>query len=302
MADYGPSLKISKQIHAEKYRLPGESFEQSMHRVAGALSENSNHENKLKDILINQRFLPAGRIQTGAGTNKAVTLYNCFVSGDIADNFTGSNGIMARAAEAAETMRRGGGVGYNFGTLRPRNDTINSLGSPASGPVSFMHIYDAVCKTVSSAGHRRGAQMGVLPVDHPDIEEFLEAKQNDHSLTAFNISIGITDSFMGSLHSSAPFALRFGGKLYREIDARSLWNRIMRSTWDYAEPGVLFIDQINRMNNLWYCENITATNPCSEQPLPAHGACLLGSFNLVKYLKRDAEGNGWAFYWAAYSI
>ena len=296
----GPQLKISKQIHAEKYRLPGESFEQSMHRVASALSENQNHFNNLKDILINQRFLPAGRIQTGAGTNKNVTLYNCFVSGDIADNFTGSSGIMARATEAAETMRRGGGVGYNFGTLRPRNDTINSLGSPASGPVSFMHIYDAVCKTVSSAGHRRGAQMGVLPIEHPDIQEFIEAKQNGHALTAFNISIGVSDRFMASLHTGEPFQLRFGGKDYSRVNSRDLWDSIMRSTWDYAEPGVIFIDQINRMNNLWYCENITATNPCSEQPLPAHGACLLGSFNLVKYLKRDVDTNRWAFNWPAY--
>lgn len=300
MQEYGPTLRISKQIHAEKYRLSGESFEQSMNRVASALSENQAHEVRLKDILINQRFLPAGRIQTGAGTNKNVTLYNCFVSGDIADNFTEKNGIMERALEAAETMRRGGGVGYNFGSLRPSGDLINTLGSRSSGPVSFMHIYDAVCKTVSSAGHRRGAQMGVLPVSHPDIEEFLESKQNDHSLTAFNISVGITDKFMGSLHSGAPFPLEFGRRVYREINSRALWDRIMRSTWDYAEPGVLFIDQINRMNNLWYCENITATNPCSEQPLPAHGACLLGSFNLVKYLKRDVETSGWTFHWASY--
>lgn len=297
---YGPTLKISQQIHQEKYRLPGEDFQGAMNRVAGALSENSTQEQVLRDILLNQRFLPAGRIQTGAGTTKAVTLYNCFVSGDIDDNFTGRNGIMQRATDAAETMRRGGGVGYNFSTLRPRNDTINSLGSPASGPVSFMHIYDAVCKTVSSAGHRRGAQMGVLRVDHPDIEEFIEAKQNDHSLTAFNISVGITDGFMGHLHSSEPFPLKFNGKVHSMVSARDLWDRIMHSTWDYAEPGVIFIDQINRMNNLWYCENISSTNPCSEQPLPAHGACLLGSFNLVSYLKWDAEGSRWAFHWARY--
>lgn len=240
MSAYGPSLRISQQIHQEKYRVPGESFEDSMNQVARALADNSKHEHVLKDILLNQRFLPAGRIQTGAGTSKSVTLYNCFVSGDIGDNFTGTAGIMQRATEAAETMRRGGGVGYNFGTLRPRNSLIESLGSPASGPVSFMHIYDAVCKTVSSAGHRRGAQMGILPVSHPDIEEFIEAKQNDHSLTAFNISIGITDDFMHSLRDGRPYTLKFGGKQYKTVDPKALWEKIMRSTWDYAEPGVIF--------------------------------------------------------------
>jgi len=287
---FGPKLKISQQIHKEKYRLPEESFEQSMIRVASALSDNSVHQRELLEILLNQRFLPAGRIQTGAGSNKAVTLYNCFVSGDINDNFTGPTGIMERATEAAETMRRGGGVGYNFGSLRPRNDLIKSLGSLASGPVSFMHIYDAVCKTVSSAGHRRGAQMGVLPVWHPDILEFVQAKQNDHSLTAFNLSVGITDDFMQALDNKEKFSLKFNGKDYLQVDSVELWNDIMKSTWNFAEPGVIFLDTINHWNNLWYCEYIQTTNPCSEQPLPANGACLLGSFNLVKYVDKNIEG------------
>lgn len=289
---YGPTLKISQQIHQEKYRQPEESFEDSMNRVSSALSDNQSHHNALKEIFLNQRFLPAGRIQTGAGTTKAVTLYNCFVSGDIHDNFTGPSGIMERATQAAETMRRGGGVGYNFGSLRPRNTLINTLNSPASGPVSFMHIYDAVCKTVSSAGHRRGAQMGILPIEHPDILEFVKAKQNDHSLTAFNISVGVSDNFMHHLYTNTPFPLSFGGREYQRIDPVKLWDEIMRSTWDYAEPGVIFLDTINRMNNLWYCETINATNPCSEQPLPANGACLLGSFNLVKYVRRYEDGLG----------
>jgi ribonucleoside-diphosphate reductase alpha chain len=296
---YGPKLRISQQIHQEKYRLPGESFEDSARRVAKAISDNPSHQHQLEDVLLNQRFLPAGRIQTGAGTDKAVTLYNCFVSGDIGDNFTGPGGIMDRATEAAETMRRGGGVGYNFGTIRPRGDTINSLGSVASGPLSFMHIYDAVCKTVSSAGHRRGAQMGILPVDHPDILDFVRAKQNTTDLTAFNISVGITDEFMQCLETGTPFQLKFGGRVYDEIDPKFLWEEIMKSTWDYAEPGVIFFDQINKTNNLWYCEDIKATNPCSEQPLPPNGACLLGSFNLVKYLHRDMF-NELCFNWSGF--
>jgi ribonucleoside-diphosphate reductase alpha chain len=286
---FGPKLKISQQLHSEKYRLPGESFEESMCRIASALSDDGVHEAEFRDCLLNQRFLPAGRIQTGAGSGRAVTLYNCFVSGDIDDNFTGHNGIMQRATEAAETMRRGGGVGYNFGSLRPAGDRITTLGSPASGPVSFMHIYDAVCKTVSSAGHRRGAQMGILPVSHPDIFEFVRAKQNSHALTAFNISVGITDDFMEALINKKPYTLHYKGKDYATIDPSDLWDEIMMSTWDYAEPGVIFLDRINEYNNLWYCENISATNPCSEQPLPPNGACLLGSFNLVKYTKYDHE-------------
>lgn len=194
---------------------------------------------------------------------------------------------MARATEAAQTMRLGGGIGYDFSTLRPRGDMIRKLGSKSSGPVSFMHIYDAVCKCVASSGHRRGAQMGVLRVDHPDIVEFINAKKNQSDLTGFNISVAITDEFMECLSKGKPFMLRFGGNNYHEIDPVELWEQIMLNTWDWAEPGVLFIDQINRMNNLWYCETIAATNPCGEQPLPPHGACLLGSFNLVQYLNKS---------------
>jgi ribonucleoside-diphosphate reductase alpha chain len=203
------------------------------------------------------------------------------------------DGIMLVAKDAATTMRLGGGIGYDFSTIRPAGDLISKTGSPSSGPLSFMPIFDAICGAVSSAGHRRGAQMGVLRVDHPDIEKFIRAKRNSHSLTNFNISVGITDAFMDAVEANAGFDLVFGGKKYRTINARSLWDEIMRSNWDWAEPGVLFIDRINEMNNLWYCETIAATNPCAEQPLPPNGACLLGSFNLVKYISyRTSNGDG----------
>jgi ribonucleoside-diphosphate reductase alpha chain len=194
---------------------------------------------------------------------------------------------MGRASEAAETMRLGGGIGYDFSTLRPRGDIIVSLDSKSSGPISFMGIYDSVCHTISSAGHRRGAQMGVLRVDHPDIEEFIRAKQNEDKLRAFNISVGVTDEFMEAVRDNTLFSLRFNGRVYKQVRAQALWEEIMRSTWDWAEPGVLFIDRINNANNLRYCETISATNPCGEQPLPPYGACLLGSFNLVKYLRKS---------------
>ena len=201
------------------------------------------------------------------------------------------NSIMERASEAAETMRRGGGIGYDFSKLRPRGGEIKSLQSSASGPVSFMGIFDAVCQTISSSGHRRGAQMGVLRVDHPDIEEFITAKRNSDKLTGFNISVGVTDKFMQALYQEDDsFELVFEGKVYKTVSARELWDLIMESTWDWAEPGVLFIDRIAEMNNLYYCEEIHATNPCGEQPLPAYGACLLGSFNLVQYLDKGTDG------------
>lgn len=279
--EYGPTLPISKQIHAEKYRGKGETFKEAMTRIADTLKDNEEHYNKFRDILLEQRFLPAGRIQASIGAPRSVTPYNCFVSGIIEDSF---DSIMDRAKEAATTMRLGGGIGYDFSTIRPRGDLIASLDSKSSGPVSFMGIYDAVCGTVASAGHRRGAQMGVLRVDHPDIEEFIRAKNNTDKLTNFNISVGVTDKFMMAVKEDKDFDLVFNGRVYKTVRARYLWDELMRSTWDWAEPGVLFIDKINRKNNLWYCETISATNPCGEQPLPPYGACLLGSFNLVKYL------------------
>lgn len=276
----GPTLPISRELMAMKYLQKHESFEQGMRRIASTLADDKVHEAALFDILVHQRFLPGGRIQASVGSARATTAFNCFVSGTIEDSM---EGIMQRATEAAVTMRMGGGIGYDFSTLRPRGDLIRSLDSSSSGPISFMGIFNSVCNTISSAGHRRGAQMAVLRVDHPSIEEFVSAKRDATSLTAFNISVGVTDEFMDAVRGGRNFDLRFAGRVYKTVDARALWNEIMRSTWDWAEPGVLFIDRINAQNNLRYCETITATNPCSEQPLPPYGACLLGSFNLTAY-------------------
>ena len=298
MTSYGPTMPFSQEIHAEKYRGEGETFRDAMGRVAGALKDDDAHFEASRDILLNMRFMPGGRVQAAMGAAKAVTPYNCYVSGTIEDSFVhGDHSIMAVATQAAATMRMGGGIGYDFSTIRPRGDMIKKLQSRSSGPVSFMRIYDAVCKCVASSGHRRGAQMGVLRVDHPDIEEFIHAKNNQTELTGFNVSVAITDEFMKCLRDRRPFMLRFDGKDYHEVDPVALWDMIMRSTWDWAEPGVLFIDTINRMNNLWYCETIAATNPCGEQPLPPHGACLLGSFNLVKYLVPAPEDDEYARYY-----
>lgn len=283
----GPTLEVSEEIHSTKYRMRGESFREAMNRIAATLKDDDGHYYKLRDVLLNQRFLPGGRIQAAIGSNRHVTAINCFVMPTIEDSLVGTHSIMDVATKAAQTMRMGGGVGYDFSTLRPRGDRIATLDSYSSGPISFMHIYDAVCGTISSAGHRRGAQMGILRVDHPDIEEFVHAKQNTNNLTNFNISLGITDEFMKAVKDGTSFDLRFNGRVYKTVDARALWEMIMRSTWDWAEPGVLFIDRMNEMNNLWYCEVIAATNPCSEQPLGPNAACLLGSFNLVKYVSLE---------------
>ena len=278
---YGMTLPISEEIDATKYRQTGEDFYSKVVRISEALKDTPDHFENFKDTLRHLRFLPAGRVQNAMGAARQTTAYNCFVSGTIEDSM---DSIMGRATEAAETMRRGGGIGYDFSRLRPRGDRIKSLDSRASGAVSFMQIYDAVCQTIASSGHRRGAQMGVLRVDHPDIEQFITAKNDGTSLTGFNISVGVTDEFMRCLEKKEPFPLQFEGRVHEEVDPVALWDMIMRSTWDWAEPGVLFIDTINRMNNLYYCETIEATNPCGEQPLPPYGACLLGSFNLTKYV------------------
>ena len=280
----GPTTTISEEIDAMKYRQDGESFDDKVRRMAGALNDGEDHQLELEDIFGNMRFLPAGRVQNAMGSKRITTAFNCFVSGLVEDNM---KSIMKRAAEAAETMRKGGGIGYDFSRLRPRGDHINSLDSQSSGPVSFMGIFDAVCQTIASSGHRRGAQMGVLRIDHPDILDFIRAKRNSDKLTGFNISVGITDAFMEALDNDADYELLFDGVVRGTLSASMVWDEIMNSTWDWAEPGVLFIDRIQEMNNLWYCETIEATNPCGEQPLPPQGACLLGSFNLVKYLDGD---------------
>lgn len=288
-AIYGPTIGISEEIHKMKYRSVGETFKEAMTRVADALKDGEEHFEAFRGILYNMRFLPAGRVQSAMGAPRRVTPYNCFVSMTIEDSM---HGIMEAAANAAKTMQLGGGIGYDFSTLRPHGSLIRSLDSKSSGPMSFMGIFDAVCKTIASAGHRRGAQMAVLRVDHPDIETFIRAKNNSTELTQFNMSVGVTDEFMQAVKDDADFDLVFEGQVYRTVSATALWDDILRSTWDWAEPGILFIDRINKKNNLHYCETIAATNPCGEQPLPPNGACLLGSFNLVKYVKHNGIQSG----------
>ena len=288
----GPTLKLSQEIDKMKYCQDDESFDDKIRRIAGSLSDDQNHKWELQDILGEMRFLPAGRVQNAMGSRRITTAYNCFVSGTIEDSMSN---IMERATEAAETMRRGGGIGYDFSQLRPKGDLIKSLDSKSSGPVSFMGIFDSICQTIASSGHRRGAQMGVLRVDHPDIKDFLMAKRNSDKLTGFNISVGITDAFMQALEEDLPYELMFEGISRGEESASDIWEMIMESTWDWAEPGVLFIDRIAEMNNLFYCEEIAATNPCGEQPLPPYGACLLGSFNLTKYLDKIHSGELYTF-------
>lgn len=286
----GPTVPLSKEIWQQKYASGTETHAEAMARIAKALGDSEEHTAKFQEILSEMRFLPAGRIQAGAGSPKRVTLMNCYVSGTIEDSM---ESIMATATQAAETMRMGGGIGYNFSNIRPRGDYIKSLDSRASGPVSFMGIFDAVCQTIASAGHRRGAQMGVLNCSHPSIREFIRAKRNQDRLKGFNVSVAVTDEFMEAVKADGDFNLRFKGKIYETVRARELWDEIMLSTWDWAEPGVLFIDRINNLNNLRYVEYIDATNPCGEQPLGPHSACLLGSFNLVKYLREDTKEFDW---------
>lgn len=287
----GPTEPFSQQLHAQKYRGEGESYREAANRIANSLSDSKEHYHAFREMLFDMRFMPAGRIQAAMGSTRRITPYNCFVSGTIEDSLVdGTGSIMERVKEAMMTMRMGGGIGYDFSTLRPKGALIKKLQSKSSGPISFMGIFDAGCRCVASAGHRRGAQMGVLRVDHPDIEEFIRAKQNETNLTGFNVSIAITDEFMRAVEAGTDFQLRFNKENHRTVDARTLWEMIMRSTWDWAEPGVLFIDRINEMNNLRYVESIAATNPCAEQPLPPYGACLLGSFNLVKYLTLGDNG------------
>ena len=225
------------------------------------------------------RFLPAGRILAGAGTGRSVTLFNCFVMGTVPDSM---DGIFAMLKEAALTMQQGGGIGYDFSTIRPKGAPVVGVAADASGPLSFMDVWDSMCRTIMSAGSRRGAMMATMRCDHPDIEDFIAAKSDPARLRMFNLSVLATDPFMEAVKADRGWDLVFGGKVWKTVRARDLWNRIMESTFDYAEPGVIFIDRINQRNNLNYCETISATNPCGEQPLPPYGACLLGSINLAR--------------------
>ena len=281
---------IAEQIWDMKYRLKAEdgtpldaSIEDTWRRIARALAaveaDPAAWEGRFYDALEDFRFLPAGRIVAGAGTGRSVTLFNCFVMGTIPDSM---EGIFEMLKEAALTMQQGGGIGYDFSTIRPRGAPVTGVAADASGPLSFMDVWDAMCRTIMSAGSRRGAMMATMRCDHPDIEAFIAAKQDAARLRMFNLSVLVTDPFMAAVKSDGAWDLVFDGRVYRTIQARDLWNRIMRATYDYAEPGVIFIDRINAMNNLAYCETIAATNPCGEQPLPPYGACLLGSINLAR--------------------
>jgi ribonucleoside-diphosphate reductase alpha chain len=290
---------IAEQIWDMKYRFKEAdgtpidgSVEDSWRRIARALAEVEKEpakwEAEFYAALEGFRFLPAGRITAGAGTGRSVTLFNCFVMGTIPDTM---EGIFTGLKEAALTMQQGGGIGYDFSTIRPRGAEVKGVAADASGPLSFMDVWDAMCRTIMSAGSRRGAMMATMRCDHPDIEAFIEAKRDPARLRMFNLSVLVTDAFMAAVKADGPWELVFGSKVYRTVEARGLWNKIMRSTFDYAEPGVIFIDRINAMNNLGYVETIAATNPCGEQPLPPYGACLLGSINLPTLVK-DAFAAG----------
>jgi ribonucleoside-diphosphate reductase alpha chain len=283
---------ISQQIWDMKYRLKGPSgepvdktIEDTWRRVAAAVAapeaEPQRWAERFYAAMSDFRFLPAGRVVAGAGAGRQVTLFNCFVMGAIPDDM---GGIFAHLREAALTMQQGGGIGYDFSTLRPRGAYVKGVGADASGPLSFMDVWDAMCRTIMSAGYRRGAMMATLACDHPDIEAFIEAKREPGRLRMFNLSVLATDAFMKAVEEDAPWQLSFGGTVAKVLPARELWDKIMRATYAYAEPGVIFIDRINRRNNLRYCEYITATNPCGEQPLPPYGACLLGSLNLARFV------------------
>ncbi len=281
-------------------------------RIARALAavertDPEAHERRFLSVLEDFRFLPGGRILAGAGTERRVTLFNCFVMGTLEDSM---DSIFDHLKEGAITMQEGGGVGYDFSTLRPSGSVAHATGRIASGPVSFMHIWDAMCGAILSTGARRGAMMATLRCDHPDIQAFVDAKREPHALRRFNLSVQVTDAFMQAVADDAMWPLVFpaeglgGGapsqeRVQREwpgargavdcvvlktVPARELWARIMQATYDYAEPGVLFIDQINRQNNLWYREHISASNPCGELPLPPYGACDLGSINLARFV------------------
>ena len=288
---------IAQQIWDMKYRLKtadgtivDTTVQDTWRRIADDLAsvekDPSLWSKRFYNALDDFKFLPAGRITAGAGTGRAVTLFNCFVMGTIPDSM---GGIFDMLKEAALTMQQGGGIGYDFSTIRPKGAPVHGVAADASGPLSFMDVWDAMCRTIMSAGSRRGAMMATLRCDHPDIEDFIEAKSDAARLRMFNVSVLVTDPFMKAVKSEEDWDLVFDGQIYKTVSAKELWDKIMQSTYDYAEPGVIFIDRINKANNLNYCETIAATNPCGEQPLPPYGACLLGSINLARLVETPFE-------------
>jgi ribonucleoside-diphosphate reductase alpha chain len=307
--------EISRHVWQTKYRFAGEqSVADSWRRITRALAAVEKNaalwQERFFGLLQDFKFLPGGRIQAGAGTARHVTLFNCFVMGPVDDSIPG---IFRALEEGAVTMQQGGGIGIDFSTLRPRGTQTKGAGGVASGPVSFMQVWDAMCGTILSTGARRGAMMATLRCDHPDIEEFVAAKQPSGQLRRFNLSVQVTDAFMAAVRDDADWPLLFPAaafegdgetvarawpgaagavacRIVRHVRARQLWDLILRATYDYAEPGVLFIDRINRLNNLWYREHISGTNPCGEIPLPPYGACDLGSLNLTRFVRLPFTG------------
>jgi ribonucleoside-diphosphate reductase alpha chain len=296
-----PVAPISRQIWDAKYRLKAAdgtpldlTLEDSWRRVARALADGEKEperwEPRFYEALEGFRFLPAGRILSGAGTGRRVTLFNCFVMGDIEDDL---GSIFHHLREAALTMQQGGGIGYDFSSLRPKGAPVKGVGADASGPLSFMDVWDSMCRTIMSAGARRGAMMATMRCDHPDIEDFIAAKHQAGRLRNFNLSVLATDPFMAAVEADDDWPLVFGGRVFKTLRARALFDKITRATYEYAEPGVIFIDRINARNNLAYCEEIHSTNPCGEQPLPAYGACLLGSVNLARLVREPFTGTAY---------
>ncbi|MFL2774587.1 MAG: adenosylcobalamin-dependent ribonucleoside-diphosphate reductase [Paracoccaceae bacterium] len=299
MSDF--PMTISEQIWDMKYRLKDQNgaflehnVKDTWRRIAKALSKAEADPKKWETIFFNTlsdfKFLPAGRITAGSGTERNVTLFNCFVMGVIPDSMSG---IFDMLKEAALTMQQGGGIGYDFSTIRPKGSLVKGIAADASGPVSFMDVWDSMCRTIMSAGSRRGAMMATMRCDHPDIEEFIAAKSDSQKLRMFNLSVLVTDAFMDAVKKGKNWKLTHNNKVYSVIKAAHLWDKIMRATYNFAEPGVIFIDRINETNNLNYCETITATNPCGEQPLPPYGACLLGSINLAKLVEHPFNENAY---------
>lgn len=284
-------IPLAAEIWAAKYRFAPDvgdgdvGVEDSWRRVAEAIAQAEPAEareawrEKFLDALGDFQFMPAGRIFAGAGTGRAVTLFNCFVMGTLPDDLPG---IFEHLREAAVTLQQGGGVGMDFSTIRPAGAPVRGVGADASGPLSFMDVWDSMCRTILSAGQRRGAMMGCLRIDHPDIEAFIDAKREPTRLRNFNLSVLVTDAFLEALAADADWPLVFGGEVFKTVRASDLWRRLMTATYAYAEPGVIFVDRVNARNNLADCETIAASNPCGEQMLPPYGACLLGSINLAR--------------------
>jgi ribonucleoside-diphosphate reductase alpha chain len=311
-----PGTDISHHVWSAKYRhrdggREERTIAETWRRVATALAAvepedaHAGWAERFYGILEDFKFLPGGRIQAGVGTGRNVTLFNCFVMGTIEDSIPG---IFTALQEAAVTMQQGGGIGCDFSTLRPQGMQARGVGNIASGPVSFMQVWDAMCGTILSTGARRGAMMATLRCDHPDVETFIAAKQRAGQLRHFNISVLVSDAFMAAVRSDGAWPLVFPAakvegsgptlmrvwsgsaepvqcRITRTVQARALWDRIVKATYETSEPGVLFIDRINGLNNLWYCEQISATNPCGEVPLPPYGACDLGSVNLTRFVR-----------------